>query len=154
MTIHLLRHAKAGNRRDFGGPDDLRPLTKAGRRQAAAIAENLASKPVERVISSDYVRCRETVVPLAHGRKLQIDLDDALLEGSTWPSIEALLGKIGDTDTVLCTHGDVVGEVLQHLRNAGVPLDRDLTFPKGSIWVLDTREGEIVSGSYEPPPDR
>ncbi|MEZ5170961.1 MAG: phosphoglycerate mutase family protein [Acidimicrobiia bacterium] len=153
MTIHLLRHAKAGNRREFEGPDDLRPLTKAGRRQADAIAEAFTPIPVERVISSAYVRCRETVIPLAHGRRLPIDLDDALAEGSSWAVVEALLGKIGDTDTVLCTHGDVIAEVLRHLVDAGVRLERDPTFPKGSVWVLDTREGEIVSGSYTPPPE-
>ena len=43
MTIHLLRHAKAGSRRHHVGPDVQRELTKAGWRQAHAIAEEFGT---------------------------------------------------------------------------------------------------------------
>ena len=34
MTILLVRHARAGSRKDWDGPDEKRPLSKKGRRQA------------------------------------------------------------------------------------------------------------------------
>ena len=43
-AIHLIRHAKAKNRLEWSEPDELRPLTKRGRREASALAERLASE--------------------------------------------------------------------------------------------------------------
>ena len=37
--VHLVRHAKAKNRTEWTEPDDLRPLTKRGRREAVALAD-------------------------------------------------------------------------------------------------------------------
>ncbi|MCZ7529242.1 MAG: histidine phosphatase family protein [Acidimicrobiia bacterium] len=152
MTIHLLRHAKAGSRRHHVGPDIQRALTKAGLRQAHAIAEEFESIPVDRIISSEYVRCRETVTPLAHRRRLPVDLDDALAEGASWTALSGLLRKLGGTDVVLCTHGDVIGNALENLSAEGVTFGDDLVFPKGSVWVLETVEGDIVSGHHVPAP--
>jgi broad specificity phosphatase PhoE len=152
VTIHLVRHAKAGSRRNYVGPDVLRPLTKGGHRQAGVIAEQFESVPVDRIISSVYVRCRETVAPLAHERKLPVDLDDGLAEGASWPALSSLLRKLGDTDAVLCTHGDVIGNALESLLADGVTLEGDLTFAKGSIWVLETLAGDIASGRHVPAP--
>ena len=65
MTVYVVRHGKAGSRSGWTEPDDQRPLTKAGRRQAGALADMLAGDHVTRVLSSPYVRCRQTVEPLA-----------------------------------------------------------------------------------------
>ena len=54
-----------GSRSAWDGPDEQRPLSKAGRRQAAALAKLLGDEPIGRIVSSPYVRCRETVAPLA-----------------------------------------------------------------------------------------
>jgi len=62
--MYLVRHAKAGSRSAWSGPDDLRPLTKTGRRQADALGDLLAERRVTRVVSSPSVRCRQTVEPL------------------------------------------------------------------------------------------
>ena len=58
---------------------------------------------------------------------------------------------MAEETTVLCTHGDIVTNVIEHLTNAGVPIDDD-RLEKGSIWVLETRDGEIVGAHYRPPP--
>ena len=52
---------------------------------------------------------------------------------------------------VLCTHGDVVGNVIEHLQKTGVPVDDD-RLEKGSIWELEIRDGEIAGAHYRPPP--
>ena len=41
--LHLVRHGKAGRRDQWDGPDDLRPLSNTGQRQAAAIKKVLAA---------------------------------------------------------------------------------------------------------------
>ncbi len=151
MSIYLVRHAKAGSRRAWSGDDDLRPLPPAGWRQAERIADFLIDVGVQRIISSPYVRCRQSVDPLAQRLRLPVELSDALAEGASITETMRLIEKVMSEATVLCTHGDVVGNVLQHLANSGVALDDD-RLEKGSIWVLDTKDGEIVHGHYVPPP--
>ena len=64
----------------------------------------------------------------------------------------SLFDKLGDDDAALCTHGDVVGEVLQHCVRHGIEVDTGL-LTKGSTWVLDTEAGAIVGAVYVPPPE-
>jgi 8-oxo-dGTP diphosphatase len=151
MTVYVVRHGKAGSRSGWTEPDDQRPLTKAGRRQAAALAEMLAGDHVTRVLSSPYVRCRQTVEPLAERLRLPVDLADALEEGAPLVETLALFDKVGDESAVMCTHGDVVGELLDHCLRQGVRLEDD-RLEKGSTWVFETEAGAIVSASYIGPP--
>jgi len=56
-VAYVVRHAKAGDRSDWSGDDRLRPLTKSGQRQAEALADMLEGEPIDRVLSSGYLRC-------------------------------------------------------------------------------------------------
>jgi broad specificity phosphatase PhoE len=155
MTIYLVRHAKAGSRSGWEGPDDQRPVSKAGRRQAVALAEALASppdeKPITRIISSPYVRCRQTVEPLGERLLTPVDLAEALAEGSPCAAALVLVDKYADEDVVLCSHGDVIGDLLSHFQHQGVHLDDD-KLEKGSTWVLDLEAGAVIAARYVPPP--
>jgi 8-oxo-(d)GTP phosphatase len=104
----LVRHASAGDRHDWAGDDRLRPLDDKGRRQAEEIAAVLDSGDVRRVVSSPYVRCVQTVEPLAAELGLEVELDDRLAEGAG-AAARPLLDEEG---VVLCTHGDVLHELL------------------------------------------
>jgi broad specificity phosphatase PhoE len=152
VTIYLVRHGKAGDRGHWDGPDDLRPLSKPGRKQAEGIAAHLADATIDRVVTSPYVRCRQSVEPLAEQRRLPVDLADELTEGTPLPDVLRLIEKVAHENTVLCTHGDVVGDVLHHLDTKDVPLGDVLKLEKGSTWMLEVEDGEIVSGRYLPPP--
>lgn len=151
--MYLLRHARAGRRQGWKGPDDLRPLSKVGRRQSESILATFGDRPVARIVSSPYVRCRQTVEPLAAKLHRPVELSDALAEGA--PVLDAIrvIEKVSDRPTVLCTHGDVIEAVLEHLHEQGVPLKGARRFPKGSTWVLHVVAGDIRGGRYEPPPD-
>jgi broad specificity phosphatase PhoE len=150
--IYLVRHAKAGSRSDWSGPDDLRPLTKPGRRQADAIRDLLADRGVTRVVSSPYVRCRQTVEPLGQRLRLPVDLADELGEGTPLAEALRLIEKFTSEPAVLCTHGDVLGELLESLAQRGL-IGRDLRMEKGSTWVLDFQGDEITGATYLAPPD-
>ena len=151
--MYLVRHARAGRRQGWQGPDDLRPLSKVGRRQSAALVAHLDGRPVHRVVSSPFVRCRQTVEPLAAHCHLPVEISDALGEGAAVLDAIRLVEKVSDRPTVLCTHGDVIEGVLDHLHKQGVPLKGGRRFAKGSTWVLHVEAGDIRSGRYEPPPD-
>ena len=70
VTIYLIRHAKAGDRDTWLDDDRLRPLSGRGHRQARLLIDVLEDATFDRVLSSPFVRCMETVVPIAgvHGR--------------------------------------------------------------------------------------
>jgi 8-oxo-dGTP diphosphatase len=146
--ILLIRHAKAGSRERWQGDDRLRPLTRSGRRQAEALVEQLRDEPVERILSSPYLRCVQTVEPLAAARGLQVEPTDDLAEGAGIGPLRRLLAELGNA--ALCTHGDVVQEFVEWLHHRGVAVDGGLA--KGSTWVLDVVHGEVVAARYLPPP--
>jgi 8-oxo-(d)GTP phosphatase len=152
-TLALVRHAKAGNRAKWDRPDELRPLTQAGRRQAEALVLLLAARRPALLVSSAYVRCIETLEPLAAATGLPLQRHDALAEGASVDAALALLRAVGTLgDAVVCTHGDVEEVVLQSIAAAGTPLADRVRLEKGSVWLLEVRAGEIVGGRYLPPP--
>jgi len=151
VTVYLVRHARAGSRGRWKGDDALRPLSKVGRVQADGIVDELATEPIDLILSSPYVRCVETVAPLA--RRLQVDVEtaDALAEGARLSQALRLFEKVQDRDVVLCTHGDVMQDLLDHFGRHGVKL-RDHRMEKGSIWVFETEGDKVRRARYVPPP--
>jgi 8-oxo-dGTP diphosphatase len=152
LKLYLVRHAKAGSRNAWDGPDQLRPLSKAGQRQAKGLAKLLRDEPIDRVVSSPYVRCVQTVAPVAESRGLPVEVADALAEGVPLNEALRLIEKVADKPTVLCTHGDVAENVFSHVAERRVPLEGGSVFAKGSTWVFDVEGGDIVRGRYLPPP--
>jgi broad specificity phosphatase PhoE len=150
VSVYLVRHAKAGSRRNWSGKDSQRPLSKPGQRQAAEIASALADAAITRIVSSPYVRCVQTVEPLASACGVTVDVSDALAEGAPVADAAALLDKLAREQSVLCSHGDVIGDLLMHLADHGVRIG-DFRLEKGSAWVLDTDDGRVISARYLPP---
>ena len=152
MTAYLVRHAKAGDREAWEGDDDLRPLSKPGRRQAAGLVPLLSSAGIRRLVSSPAVRCVQTLEPLAEALGLPVELDRALYEGAgPGPTMALILRADGDT-VALCTHGDVMEDVVDKVLSSGVRPSGDVGFSKGSTWVLETDGGGVVAARYLPPP--
>lgn len=152
MSVILLRHASAGDRDGWEGDDRLRPLDPKGQRQAEAVVALLDPLEVASIISSPARRCVQTVEPLAELRGLPIAEDETLWEGSSEEAI-ALVHKLAGTEAVLCTHGDIIPDVLTHLaRTDSLSLGRHPDWKKASAWVLDAVEGRYCSARYIPPP--
>jgi 8-oxo-dGTP diphosphatase len=149
--LYVIRHADAGPRGQLGGRDDERPLSERGWRQAAGLRDRLADAGIERLVTSPYVRCRETLEPLATQLGLEIEADDRLAEGMGFSGALALAGELATTTAAICSHGDVIPDLLDALLRRGIRLKDELRWQKGSAWVL-VRSGEGFSkGHYLPP---
>lgn len=145
MSLLVVRHAHAGDRDRWEGPDHLRPLSVKGIRQAEALVFALAVFEVGRILSSPFLRCTQTVEPLAMVRGVNLEVSDALAEGHGPDGLD-LVERLAGAPVVLCTHGDVMGEILDTMPEAGAR-----GMKKGSVWVLEARDGRYVSSRYIPP---
>jgi broad specificity phosphatase PhoE len=81
LPLLVVRHARAGDRAAWVGDDRLRPLDKRGRAQALALVEACEAFAIERILSSPYLRCMQTVEPLAASREVELEMSDDLGEG-------------------------------------------------------------------------
>jgi len=154
-TLYLIRHADAGDRSAWVGDDDLRPLSKKGRRQSNGLAVRLQAEGLTRLISSPSLRCIETLEPLADVTGLRVETDARLVEGSDGPAALQLadeLRELGDT-AVLCSHGDVIPDLLSELRILGTSFHHALTWPKASTWVLTSNGTHWTDAHFVPRPD-
>ncbi len=150
-VIYVVRHAKAGSRDGWDGDDELRPLSSNGRRQADALVEPLASGGATVLLSSPYVRCMQTLEPLAERLGTKVLADDRLAEGVAFePAVE--LVQTAKSGTVLCSHGDLIPDLIGALHRRGAHLATSADWRKGSVWVLDRHNGKIESMAVWPPP--
>jgi 8-oxo-dGTP diphosphatase len=151
--LYLIRHAKAGHREQWGEPDHLRPLTKSGRRQADALVPLFSKQRFYRLLSSPYVRCVQTLEPLAQSRGLHVETADELAEGSSvGETVKLMLAVSAEGPAALSTHGDVMENVLDSLQSRGVEIAGPLELRKGSTWIIDVSNGGFASARYVPPP--
>jgi 8-oxo-dGTP diphosphatase len=143
MALLLLRHATAGHRRPGVEEDEdrLRPLDERGRRQADAFPALYEDFGVERLVTSPYVRCRQSVEPLARVLGLPIEERSELAEGAREAEVWALVAELADGTAVLCTHGDILGVLLGEEPE------------KGSTWIVDAgADGSLNRRVYLVPP--
>lgn len=152
--IYLVRHAHALARQRWDGDDALRPLSARGLAQADAIGKQIEPDGSYALVSSPALRCQATLAPLAERLGATVELADTLAEGAAGAACLAdLLARAAARDTVVaCTHGDVLGAVLDLLVAAGTALASPPAMPKAGTWELTVRGGRIVAGRLRPPP--
>lgn len=149
--VLYVRHAKAMNPDNWNEDDDLRPLTKKGRRQADALPTVLEGYRPRSVFTAAPERCRATVEPTADALGLDIETDvnlgDAVLRHSARTVMEALVQASSAPVSVVCSQGDVIPAVVSGLaEDAGFDIE-DLRTKKGSVWVLHFGADDTLLGA-------
>ena len=150
-TLYLVRHGAAGDRQSWSGDDSLRPLSRRGEMQAAGLAKTLSDHRIEAIFTSPYVRCVQTVHPLAEALGLEVTEHAALAEGEGAKATRELLRSLIGTNAVLCSHGDVIPAVMDWMVNKGLTLKSDFDCKKGSTWEVTVRGGVFHKARYLPP---
>jgi 8-oxo-dGTP diphosphatase len=109
-AVVLLRHAWAGDRHAWTGPDAARPLDADGQRQAASLAALLPLFDPRKLVSAQPLRCRQTLAPTAARLGLDVSVDARFSEDAQ-PRVaaEALreLAAAGEV-SVVCSQGGLI----------------------------------------------
>jgi len=149
-VFYVVRHAKAGSRSHWDQDDRLRPLSKKGIKQAEVLVSVLQAFPISAIFSSPYLRCVQTVEPLAQARELAVQETNALAEGSGLKGALGLMAGDALGHAVLCTHGDIVWELVEDLVKRRVLAATESGIEKGSTWIVDVEEGAVVRARFLP----
>jgi 8-oxo-(d)GTP phosphatase len=154
VPVVLIRHGSAGERSRWPGPDRERPLDEKGRAQAEALVPLLELYRVDRVFSSDFVRCVDTVAPFARAHGLKVEGESLLSESrysdhrqATYERLTELLdvAVATGTPTAICSQGKVMPDLVRQTcqRFHFIP-PRTLSVRKGSFWVLHLVSGGLA----------
>jgi 8-oxo-dGTP pyrophosphatase MutT (NUDIX family)/phosphohistidine phosphatase SixA len=157
-SVLLVRHAAAGSRSRWNGDDALRPLDEDGREQAEQLVRLLSRFGVEEIISADYVRCVETVLPLSEAIGVPVREEPVLSErgfpGNEEQTVELIreLGRPGRA-VVVCSQAQVIPELVERLASDdGVDLRDAPPVKKGGVWSLSFYDHKLVGAEAFPPP--
>jgi len=156
-TLLVVRHARAGHRKDFPGPDTQRPLEGAGRTQAAALVAVCRAFGPTTVHAADRVRCTQTVQPLADDLGVAVQVEPTLSEEAYAADPAAGVRRAQQVmdaagTPVLCSQGGVIPDLVARWAQAGGIAVPDLRTRKASTWVLSSVAGRVVALHHLPDP--
>jgi 8-oxo-dGTP diphosphatase len=138
--ITLVRHAHAGSRSAWNGPDRLRPLDSLGHQQVETLTELLALTAPDRILSATPQRCRETVAPLGERIGVPVKVDpvfDERAPGGVADAVATVRELATDgASTVICSQGKVIPPLLRLLRPVRTGMVEDFATSKGSGWLV------------------
>jgi broad specificity phosphatase PhoE len=177
FTLEIFIHLEAADRNEWKGAPDDRPLTDVGRKQGERIAEELSAQPVDALVSSPALRCRESLEALAAKTGLSIEvvpgfkdtsgykapegwgnadrtgpdpLGGAQSAGSAYAALSELVERFPDRRVVLCSYGDIVPALLAFLSGAyGVDMPAKNN-KKGAIFSVQIEGKSVTLATAEP----
>lgn len=136
----LIRHCESSGQ----APDA--PLTARGGIQAEALVDFLATRAIARIVSSPYLRARQSVEPLARKRGLEIELDARLAERTLSPrpieSWRELVKRSFDEPDFHVPGGESGAQTLARGLAAIRPL---VESPAGNGLVVIASHGQLLS---------
>ena len=112
-------------------------------------------RPPTRVLSSRAVRCLQTVGPLCTRLDIQPEVVDYLFEGASRNTMALIRDLAADPETlpvVLCSHSDVIFDVVRDLVSDGAEISGGRECGYASTWELPIGGGRIVHARYHPTP--
>jgi phosphohistidine phosphatase SixA len=135
-TLHLLRHADAGDPATWTGPDSARPLSRKGRRQAERLGDFLARKGhmPDAIVSSPKVRALDTAEIVAGHLDLEVTIDERLAGDLDLATVEAIASDVGAHAPLLVGHDPDFTELVCELIGA-----EGIEMKKGALATIDTR---------------
>jgi 8-oxo-dGTP diphosphatase len=152
-TLIILRHTKALERGDWDEDDSQRTLSEVGFDQAQLLLKHLEPFAIDEVYTSDYVRCVQTITPLAHSRGLAItevpSLNEETFEEDPQRSISFVNAlKQDEKNILICSHNPVIPTMLRGILNTKLKNKDLIKLEPGDAWIVHRVRGEIVGLDY------
>ena len=161
-TLILVRHGKAESRKSWQGREATRPITPLGSAASYALGRELACYAPNRIVSSPWKRCVETVATFAHDSSLYIEqiaeLTEDHHENKPKSTLSVLISEIQNLDcnaqntqntqnteaninnsTVMCLHRPIIGTFFDYLRG--------ITKPRAHKRILSQKSPYMPTGS-------
>ncbi len=140
MDLYIVRHAIAVEEGTPGYEDDSqRPLTDEGRKKMKKIVKGLRQLDVklDRIVTSSYVRARDTAEILASGFKMKKEIafsDNLIPPGDFDKLIDEILEKHAVGCLALVGHEPMLSRFISFLMT-GTP-ETAITLKKGGVCLL------------------
>jgi broad specificity phosphatase PhoE len=148
----LVRHAHAGEKKSWHGPDTDRPLSTLGYWQARGLVAALDGIELRALFASPSSRCRQTLLPLAEARGLRIEDHPLLAVDAQTDQLVAVLEAPEADGVVFCTHGEVLDALADPARARGAAwVPPAASTAKGGAWIVDRRADPAPTLQYLPP---
>ena len=161
-TLILVRHGKAESRKSWQGSEATRPITPLGSAASYSLGRELACYAPNRIVSSPWKRCVETVATFAHDSSLPIEqiaeLTEDHHENKPKSTLSVLISEIQNLDcnvkntqnaqnteeninnsTVMCLHRPIIGTFFDYLRG--------ITKPRAHKRILSQKSPYMPTGS-------
>ncbi len=141
VPLVVVRHAKAVKRAQWAGTvDAARPLQSRGIAQSRQLVPLLGAYGIRAVHSSDATRCRDTVLPYARSRELELVDEPLLSEEGHAAARKASRARMAELfarpePLVVCSHRPVLPDLLALADRRGAAGDRRPLAP-GAVLVL------------------
>jgi phosphohistidine phosphatase SixA len=126
VRLFVVRHAEAAP----GDPDELRPLTEAGRTVARGLGDRFAEVGVDAVLTSPLLRARETADAIARSAGVESEPDERLAPGATADGVRSAIAGRGEI-VVAVGHQPDCSEIVLALTG------REQTFEPGGVFEVE-----------------
>ncbi len=160
-TLLLVRHGKAESRKTWQGSEATRPITPLGAAASYALGRELACYAPNKIISSPWKRCLETVAAFSRDSSLPIEqvaeLTEDHHEKQPKSTLSVLIKEIQNLEsnaqntsaasnaiaannaTVMCLHRPIIGTFFDYLR--------EITKPRAHKRILSQKSPYMPTGS-------
>jgi len=178
FTLETFIHLDAVGRNEWKGVPDDRPLTSLGQKQGERIARTLAASPVDALVSSPALRCRQSLEALSAATGLDIavmpgfrdtlgyrapegwgkdgqpdPLGGAQSAGSAFAALSELHGRYPSGRVILCSYGDIVPALLAFISGRyGVDMPA-WNMRKGVVFAVQLDGEHATLATRDAPPD-
>jgi 8-oxo-dGTP pyrophosphatase MutT (NUDIX family)/phosphohistidine phosphatase SixA len=141
-VLLVVRHAEARKRKTWRSDDAERPLAAEGRRTAEELVAVFAAYGISRVVTSDALRCVETMLPFVNAYGVKTRLDPGLSEErATSRRLARAAARALDSPKrmAICTHRPVLPGLC-----AALGIEETALEPGGMI-ILHRAQGQVLS---------
>jgi 8-oxo-dGTP diphosphatase len=153
----LLRHTKALKRDLWDGDDGDRPLEHVGQIQAAKIPAIYAPYAIEKIYSSDAIRCVQTIEVMAAEYGITPIYSSEISEFGFQKDSEkaldyALSVMLSNKPSVMCSHNPVLPKLVKKLIGKKNFKRLSAELKPGDSFVVHHRNGEVIAVDWTPAP--